>query len=230
MGELIEYYVILATVEYVNDPLKMGRVKCNIPGIMHTYVTEEDALPWIRPFSMNAYQSFSKPIEGQKVWVLASKTNLNEFWWFPYFETTNLTQDFLDIYYDKHPDVLHARDNKDAMMTYDDRRGYMTQIGDTYLNVQPEGIDLHSNGTHLRISGGHISLGKGPTGKGYDKATNAAKLKDFLSDLGNLFKNLYTAADGHPYTKHLSPFIDPIASKLTGVTDEEIGFENVSGN
>ena len=79
MGELIEYYVILATVEFTNDPLRMGRIKCHIPGVMHTYITGEDALPWIRPFSMNARQSFSKPNKDDKVWVLASKTNVNEY-------------------------------------------------------------------------------------------------------------------------------------------------------
>jgi len=230
MGELLEYYIILATVEYVNDPLNMGRVKCNIPSMMHSYVTEEDALPWIRPFSMNAYQSFSKPIEGQKIWVLASKTNLNEFWWFPYFETTNLTQDFLDTYYDKHPDVLHARDNSKAMITYDDFQGYCMRIGNTMLNLQPEGFDLHASGAHVTINGGHVSIGKGPTGNGYEKITNAKKTSDFLVNLGKQFQKLAAKAASDTHTQPLMQNINDIATALINVTDETIGFENASAN
>ena len=53
MGELIEYYVILATVEYVNDPLKMGRVKCNIPGINSFYKSYNNMLSLVNALCSN---------------------------------------------------------------------------------------------------------------------------------------------------------------------------------
>jgi Mg2+ and Co2+ transporter CorA len=179
---------------------------------------------------MNAYQSFSKPIKGQKVWVLASKTNLNEFWWFPYFETTDFTQSFLDAHYDHHPDVLHSREHSSSMISYDDFQGYMMQCGKTYVNVQQESVDIKANSCHVKISGDHVTLGKGTDSASYDKATNSKLMKEYLNKLGDLFQQLNETAKTDSHTALLCPAIEAIENKLSGVTDDQISFKNVSGN
>ena len=81
MGELGSYCVIESVVEYVDDPLKIGRIQASIPGVIHHapgQTEEKEALPWIRPFKMYCYQTFTKPLQGQKVWILMNKSNYLE--------------------------------------------------------------------------------------------------------------------------------------------------------
>ena len=44
MGELIDYYIIESVIEYVDDPLKIGRVRASIPGVIHHTTTVKEAL------------------------------------------------------------------------------------------------------------------------------------------------------------------------------------------
>ena len=222
MGELIDYIVILSIVEFINDPLKMGRVKCHIPGVLHSYDTNEEAMPWIRPFSMHAYQSFNMPVVGQKIWVLASKVNLNEYWWFPYFETTNITQNFLSAYYDDNPDVLHARDNTKSMITYTDREGYTIKTGGSYINVRGEdGIDIKSESCHMQIVENGIKLGK--ISGGFDKVANGKKLISYLDGLSTYFKALETASEPSQL-KPLQELFGAIGEALSSIEDDKLCF------
>ena len=136
MGELIDYYIIESVIEYVDDPLKIGRVRASIPGVIHHTTTVKEALPWIRPFKMYCYQTFTKPLKGQKIWVLVNKSNYNEFWWFPFFETTNIVQGYLNEYYEDTPDVFHAREEMETpiMSTWDNKQGYKQVMGYLFKN------------------------------------------------------------------------------------------------
>lgn len=207
MGELIDYYVILGVVLYDNDPLHNGRIKCVIPGVIHSDTTEEEAMPWIRCFKMGAFQTFSRPIKGQKVWILISKTNYNEYWWFPYFETIDITQAFLDEHYDDNPDVFHSRhsSNGDVMSTYDDQQGYFTKIGEDHINLKPnKEFELDTNNCRICIVEDKIYIGdknkdpKEPTIMGEQFNAWRDKMKE-------LFQKLEQVAKSSPYTTHLSP-------------------------
>lgn len=163
MGTLQDYCIILSTVDYNNDPQKYGRIKCTIPGVIHSDSTEEEAMPWIRPFKMNGYQTFAYPLVGQKVWVLASKTNYNEYWWFPFFETSDLVQNYLNENYEYQPDVIQARIGTagDAIFTYDNEHGYMMKLGDDFINLKPNrDIIIFGNECSMKIEGNKVYLGK----------------------------------------------------------------------
>jgi hypothetical protein len=142
MGELGSYCVIESVVEYVDDPLKIGRIQASIPGVIHHapgQTEEKEALPWIRPFKMYCYQTFTKPLQGQKVWVLINKSNYNEFWWFPYAENIDIVQGYLNQYYEETPDVFHAREEfvSPVMATWDNKQGYKWVIGEDYIDFFP---------------------------------------------------------------------------------------------
>lgn len=163
MGELGSYYVIESVVEYVDDPLKIGRIRASIPGVIHhSTTTEVQALPWIRPFKMYCYQTFTKPLQGQKVWVLVNKANYNEFWWFPYAENIDIVQGYLNQYYEQNPDVFHAREEfvTPVMATWDNEQGYKWVIGEDYIDFFPNReFKLKVHDCNINIRGNLIYVG-----------------------------------------------------------------------
>lgn len=168
MGELVDYYIILSTVDYDNDPCKYGRIKCTIPGVIHSDTSTEEAMPWVRPFKMYGYQTFCRPIVGQKIWVLVSKSNYNELWWFPFFETTELVQNYLNENYDNQPDVLHSRmGSTESIFTYDNLHGYMMKLGEDYINMKPNrDIIIAGNNSRMKIEGDKVYCGHGDGTRG----------------------------------------------------------------
>lgn len=211
MGKLIEYNLTLGVVDYDNDPLKLGRVKCTIPGVIHSGSTPEEAMPWVRCFKMGAYQTFSRPNKGQKVWILYSKSNYNEFWYFPYHEQIDITQDYIKEYYDDNCDVLHARHsgNGDCMMTYDDKQGYIFKIGDDHINITPEKrIEIDCDECRMCIEGNQVYLGdKDKDSK--EAAVMGQKCQEMRGKVMQALANLSQAAGSSPYTTHLAkPILD----------------------
>ena len=217
MGELVDYYIIQSVVEYDNDPLCIGRIKCTIPGVIHSDTTDEEAMPWVRCFKMGAYQTFSRPIVGQKVWVLISKTNYNEFWWFPFYENIDICQQYLEEYYDYQPDIFHARHtgNGDAMSTYDDKQGYLTKIGDDHINLRPnKELELDCQDCRMCIKSNKVYLGDKDEGK-HEPAIMGNKCWEMRGNLKGLFKKLDDICKGKPYISPLSPWFEKIANELT---------------
>lgn len=204
MGELEDYYIVLSEVKYNDDPMKFGRLKCDIPGVIHASTSTEEAMPWVRPFNMHGYQTFSKPIVGQKIFVLISKTNYNEYWWFPFHETTDLVQDYLNANYDNQPDVFNAREGSggDAIFTYDDNNGYMMRIGDDHLNLKPDhSMEISFNECKVKIDGNKVYCGS--DNDSYEPCVMGHKCRDMRKELSNQFKLLSEAAGSSPYTMHL---------------------------
>ena len=218
MGELIDYYIILSIVAYDNDPLKFGRIKCSIPGVIHTDTTQEEAMPWVRPFKMFGYQTFSRPIVGQKVWVLANKNNYNEFWWYPYHETTDLVQNYLNENYDNQPDIFNARETGSAqiMFTYDDQNGYKMSIGDDFINLKPDNsAKIHCDEARVMLEGNRTYCGGGDDTGSYEPCVMGNKCKTMRNKLSTDFAVLSQLADSSPYTKHLKPGIDNLKNHIT---------------
>lgn len=217
MGELLNYYVVLSIIEYDNDPLKFGRVKCNIPGVVHTDTTDEDAMPWVRPFVMSGYQTFSRPVVGQKVWVLISKTNYNEYWWYPFHETTDLVQSYLNEHYDSNPDVFNARVGGagTVMFTYDDDQGYVMKIGNDGLYIKPNtDIVLQSGSCRSMLIGGKQYSGCGDDIGSYEPCVMGNKCKEMRNMLSQAFDTLAQSALSSPYTTHLSNGFKDAAQKV----------------
>lgn len=207
MGELQDYYVIRSVVIYDEDPLKIGRVKCNIPGVVNKETSRIEAIPWCRPYRMHGYQTFSRPLVDELVWVLISKTNYNEFWWTYFHETIDITQEFLNEYYDHQPDVFHARNaSKVVMNTFDDIRGYYTKIGDDYLNLSMKReMKIAFNGCRIMIEGDNVYCGGGDDHGSYEPTVKGIQCQEMLNALKQACNKLIEgcAKDGH--LEHLTP-------------------------
>lgn len=222
MGNLSDYYIVESVVDYDNDPLKIGRIKCTIPGVIHSDTTPEEGMPWIRCFRMNGYQSFSRPNKGQKVWVLASKTNYNEFWYFPFNESIDITQDYIKEYYDENCDVLHARHsgNGDVMFTYDNEHGYNIKIGDDHINLTPKRqFELDCDECRISANGNKIMIGSKDE-KTKQKIILGDNFQNFIGGLLTAFQTLKEKTEDNPLTIHLAPAVEDIMEVLRGSSNE----------
>lgn len=216
MGELEDYYVIRSWVKYDDDPLKIGRVKCNIPGVIDAENTKKEAIPWCRPYRMHGYQTFSRPLVGELVWVLISKTNYNEFWWTYFHETIDITQEFLNEYYDHQPDVFHARNcSKVVMDTFDDLRGYYTKVGDDFLNLKMNReMKCAFNDCRLMIQGNKTYCGGTDALGSYEPTIMGLKCQEMRTTMKGEFEQLATKAAADPHTAPLAEHFGNIATAL----------------
>jgi len=223
MGELIDYYIIESVIEYVDDPLKIGRIRASIPGVIHHEVghtEKKEALPWIRPFKMYCYQTFTKPLKGQKVWILVNKSNYNEFWWFPFFETSNIVQGYLNEYYEDTPDVFHSRDEfaSPVMATWDNKQGYKWTIKEDYIDFFPSReFKLKVNDCNINVTPGNIIEVGGdnsPAGP-YEPAVMGLKCQNLRSGMQSACNAVKQAAGSSPYTSHLQAPLQQLADSFT---------------
>ena len=220
MGELIDYYIIESVVEYVDDPLKIGRVRCSIPGVISHETTPKEALPWVRPFKMYCYQTFTKPLVGQKVWVMINKSNYNEFWWFPFHETLNIVQGYLNEYYDETPDVFHAREEfvTPIMATWDNVQGYKWTIGEDYIDFFPSReFKLKVNTCNINVTDGNIiEVGSDSSPAGdYEPAVMGKKCLSLRGQMQEKCQKVAEAAESSPYTSHLKKPLENLANAFT---------------
>lgn len=210
MGELEDYYVIESVVKYDDDPFKFGRIKCDIPGVIDHNTTMKEAMPWIRPLRMHGYQTFSRPVVGEKVWVLVSKTNYNEFWWTYFHETIDIVQDFLNEYYDNQPDVFHARNtcSCDVMSTFDDERGYYIKIGEDYVNWKlNREMKIAFNQARVMIENNKVYCGHGDNTGEYEEAVKGKHCEQMRTLMGQQFDTLFTCASNSNVPGMAAPFL-----------------------
>lgn len=223
MGDLEDYYIVSGTVEYNDDPMNFGRCKCNIPGFIHEPTTSKDAMPWIRPFKMNNFQSFSKPQRGQHAWIMISKTNYNEMWWMPTHETSPLVQEYLDENYDNQPDIIAARASGQgmAMITFDDNNGYKIGIGEDFVNVgMDRSITLKAEQASLQIKGGKVLAGVGDNDGEYQPVVLYQNFNEWCNNLLNAINNLLAAVSAAQHlTGHL---ISPVSNLRNAVNTKTI--------
>jgi hypothetical protein len=223
MGELIDYYIIESVVEYNDDPLKIGRIRCSIPGVIHHapgQTEKKEALPWVRPFKMYCYNTFTKPLKGQKIWILVNKSNYNEFWWFPFFETLDIVQGYLNKYYDETPDVFHAREEfvTPVMATWDNVQGYKWTIAEDYIDFFPtREFKLKVNDCNINVTDGNILQCGGdnsPAGP-YEPAVMGHKCQTLRGGMQEKCEAVAEAAGGSPYTAHLKGPLKELAKSFT---------------
>lgn len=197
--------LIPAVIQSVKDPKKLGRIKCVIPGIIDNSTMSEENMPWCYPFGMNAYQSFSKCIPGQKVWVLINKSNYNEYWYLPFFEYNEISKEYLEGVYDNdNPEILVSRSLGDnsALSTYDDKAGFSERIGDNHIDLHPDGhISLVGGEGEVDIDGGSIKIGK--IGGEDTEAVRYKELKEMLTGIYEAFVEMGAVSS--------SPFLSPLA-------------------
>lgn len=196
--------LIPSVIYDTNDPLKLGRIKCVVPGFIDNSTMSLENMPWVRPLDMGRHQSFSKPVKGFKVWVLINKANYNEYWYIPFFEYNDISKEYLDSTYEDQPEIIISHNNggNHAMLTYDEKNGYNIKLGQHH-------IELHPNG-HISILGGEMEVdidGEIKIGKkdgDYKRAVKGEPLKNILDELHQYFGELQTAASNNPFTAHLA--------------------------
>lgn len=174
-----------------NDDLRLGRIKCVIPGYVDASFSNEN-MPWVRPLGMFNHQSFSKMMKGYKVWILVNKSNYNEYWYFPFFELNDVAKSYLDPVYDSdQPEVLvcHNCGGNHATLTYDEKNGYSEKIGQHHIDLHPEGkISIQGGDGLMEISGSKIRLGN--VSGNDQKAVLGKNLLSVLNELKGAMKKL----------------------------------------
>lgn len=205
---LADFKLLPAVIDSTNDPEKLGRVKCTIPGVTDNSMICEDNMPWVMPLPMSGYQRFSMPMQGQKVWVLVDNDDNKNLWYIPLFEYIDITEDYLNETYGKSTEVLVSRNlgGQKAMSTYDDDNGFVTELRNSKIQIEQDGdVMIKSNDSNVRINGGVVFTGKGTENdNGYERAVKGETLRNLLNDLKGKFSTFKEACNSSPYTKHLS--------------------------
>ena len=209
------------------DPMKLGRIKCVIPGYVDSEFSNEN-MPWVRPLGMNRHQSFSKMMPGYKVWVLVNKSNYNEYWYFPFFEFTDISKEYLnEVYDDEQPEIImsHNCGGNNALITYDEKNGFNISIGEkNHVEIHPDGhISIQGGDSEIDIDGSNIKIGN--KNNEAELAVMGKKLVKVLSELkgamnelkGKSSGMLYPLAEGFGLAETALTNVESILCKCTTV-------------
>lgn len=187
--------LIQSVIIDVDDPAKQGRIKCIVPGIFENS-DDKECYPWINPLGMTRYQSFSKEMNGAKVWVIQVKDNYNEFYYIPLFDKIGITTEFLEEKYDENPEIVYMRDNcgQTAKITYDQIDGCMIQVNSAFVNIRPDSeIHCHTENCDIHMKKGSVFIGS-DDGAEHEPAVLGNKLSDILLNLKNAMATLQSAS------------------------------------
>lgn len=212
--------ILPGTIVAANDPKKMGRVKAVVPGWFDNATMNEEDMFWISPFTTGAgYQRVSKPLEGQKIWVLHDSTNEYEYYYLPMWETNiNTAAAQQDFDYD----VIVSRSGKSvgAQMFYTGKQGFVTRIGENAQSSisQSGDIENSSNGTEVSIRGSKVYVGL--QGKCDEPIVLGNKLYELLSNLKGGLDELNQKAQSSCYTINLCPAILKCSKAISDTIDE----------
>lgn len=213
-----DYELIPSVVQDSKDPECLGRIKCVIPGkIHHDSCKTTEHMPWIRPFKMGGYQTFSKEVEGHKVWVLHNKKEYNEYWYIPIHEPINITQDFLHEHYNDNPEVLLARNEgaQKVMMRYDDQTGFMYEIGDDFINLNTKGLyEVKCSDGRIAIENSIVKLGS-YSDQHYEQAVKGNTLSASRKKIAGILQKMVSTACGGNDNNLLAPYLCQIISELS---------------
>lgn len=222
MIKLENYDICVGVIYNDKDDLKLGRVKCVAPGLLDNSTIDDDNMPYIYPFNMPGYQHFSKPINGQKVWILRNRKNYNEYWYIPYHEYIDIVEDFLAEHYENdHPEILVARHSggMKSMMTYDDVTGFKTEINESYENLKPNGdYEVKAGNGTIKIEGGTVSTGS--VDGEYQPAVMGTNLSNMLKNLSEQFNNLWGEAQLDQHTMPLAKYFRQCNNIITSAQNE----------
>ena len=199
--KLIDYKLYPGVVLDVNDPQKVGKVKCMIPG-MFDVLTDSRAFPWIYPFNMFGYQTFDKMRPGTHVWVLQNTINTSELWYIPMVDYIDITKELIDEHFDNDLQILLSRKTLEgsAQIYYNDKEGIVLKVNDTRLQISPDGKIIVGDGNHmLNLLGDSASLGSASEGlqpavKGDDLVNTHSNASSALQKLSDACTGSETAA------------------------------------
>ena len=206
--------ITIATVVSADDEKKLGRIKVAAPGMFDLSVMDEEALPWIYPFCMSGFQTYSRQQNGNKVWLLHHKLVAEAYWYLPYHELHETTKEIIDD--DIESDVLISRvvGDKVIQIYHNKTNGLAIKYDKAELTFNQEGqIMLKSDDVAVKIENGKVYLGT--TEDDFEQAVRGNSLKQLLQDLATDLNGLATNAVASPYTANLADGFTKGASNLT---------------
>ena len=197
----------LGVVVSCEDPKNLGRIKVNGVDVATPEMNYEH-LPWCAPFSCSGYQRISKPVLGQKVWVLHNNENYYEYYYIPAWEINTNTA---LINSEDDYDVLVSRpgDGLGSQMLYNDREGFVTRIGnDISQTVNSDGTLISTDGTvEFGIKESVVRAGK--VNQEYQPMVLGEELQKLLDNLASKLLAAADAAKNNCYTTTLfKPLMD----------------------
>lgn len=211
--------ILPGVVVDANDPKKMGRIKAVVPGLFDNSTMDVEDMFWVIPFSCNGYQRVSKPMEGQKVWVLQDPSNEYEYYYIPRWESNTNT---VVAQQDDDYDVLVSRSGEVAgqQMYYSMQQGFVTRIGQIASTTmsQDGNIENLSNGVEVSIKSSKVYCGT------KDQASHPMVLGDELYTLlGNLESGLNKTkqlAQANMYTSTLVPGLEACEKAIANILEK----------
>ena len=206
-------------VTNAEDPENLGRIKCIIGGKHDPEKMNADHLPWCAPLTCFGYQRLSKPVEGQKVWVLHDSNNYYEYYYLPSWEVNSNsavvnTEDNYDIL------VSRSGDGFGSQMYYNDTDGFVARTGsDVQMQLKNDGTIVSTDGSlELGIKNGMLYAG---TAEGdYEPMVKGQKLTNLLNDLANKLMSTTQIASTNPYTSPLSQPLTECSSAISNAINE----------
>lgn len=210
--KLEDYELLPGIIIDADDPERRGRVKASVPTWFDLNIMSQDAMPWIYPFTMSGYQTFTKLENGRKIWVLHNNKNYDEYWYLPMFELNEDTRNLVNEYDDT--EVLISRltgDSGNVYVYYNDHDGIMLSVGDTKVNVKTnQEIEITNSKASLKINGDQVHIGNDD---GEEYLPMGKKLKDLLTKLAGNLITVGTAISS-------IPFVSPVGANFVNMGNE----------
>lgn len=211
--------VYFSVIHNADDPEKLGRVQAVIPGETDNATMPDEAIPWCMPLVMSGSQSFSRPLKGQKVLVLHNRANYDEFWYMPFYEYNNISNEYIKENYDSNPELLVCRNNggSKTMISVDDKNGLNLEVNNNGMKVEPDGTTKIKGGSGvIEVRGGKVHAGS--SDGSYELGVKGETLHKMLNNLSGKLKEAAMAAQKD---YHTFPMFDPL-SQCAQVIDDMV--------
>lgn len=225
------------------DPLHIGRIKAVAAEVFDNSTMDIKAMYWAYPLTMSGSQSYSRMMNGQKVWLIHDETNYYEYWYIPYHEQFAVTDGEMADDPGGWSDVLHARPlgGHNASISYNDVAGYNEILRTANIQIGHDGkITLNSGGAKHCTAPIHLSAKQIILSDPYTDSRYLSKMKGYHDVYDGADKNGDGSNDIEPVVKaekliavfnglkQAIDFTKDIAMSRAYTIDLQKGFEKMS--
>lgn len=197
-----------------DDPENRGRVKAYVPGLFTDKTMDIDAMPWVWPFAMGGFQTFSLQNQTSKIWVIILPDNPFGYFYLPFFELSSVSKSYIS----GDTDILLSRSGASGPVSvyYNNDDGIKASIGASKFQIS-QNLDttMDSNSSRVSIEGGHVTVGK--QGDGGEPMVLGQKMKDLLCNLSSGLNNVAQKMSSNPYVNAIGA---ELANAVTQLNDD----------
>lgn len=183
-------------LQVIND----GSIKASSPGLF-SFTEDLSKLPPINPWQIGSNSnSFSKPLEGDEVWIINFADNPLQLYWFRKDKAIN--NELLNSE-DENIEVLCSRDMNGEWATIylSDGSGWIISKGESIIQIKPNGsIQLNTGFEHRVIDINTQGISIGSEGKSAHPAVYGDVLVEILIALIATLKKIQLVSTPNPYT------------------------------